>query len=371
MAAVIAVSSALSTAIAVASTVRSSWNFVADDIEIPFGDRAACVSPDSRVAIVALSGSRSSRGVVGLSLSPDGKASRRPFSDLPSELGVVRQAHECLWIGDQGVVALVTTSTRPLAALWLTPELALTEWLPAGPEHVDLHPWAMTELGPGRWVTVGFTDLGGLVFVFDRRRFERLVLPWPEDRELLLMDVVAGPDGGFTVCGVEGGLKGGTTRSFQLVVARFDQDGEALVETRMPGTICRLLEAPSGRTRMLHDEGASAPHTLLLTTLDAELEELGSEPLVTPFFFELQIPSFELDGDLFVVNKAYAWETLEIRGPSSRESLDLDVDPGNVRRILPGPARLYLVSATSNSRPGVPSTFGLRVEAFDVVSSER
>ena len=349
------------------AAVESAWSYVTDEVEGAFGHRASCVSTDGSVAIVAKSNVEARDEVVVLRLSPTGVSSRRVLTDLPTEAGSVRRAHNCLWLANDGLVVIVKTRDVPLAALWLAADLSLDGWLALERKNDDMHPWAMAEIAPGRFVVVGMSEVDAFALWYDRRSSEGVRLPWFEERDRFLMDVGAEEEGGFSVCGPEGGIRGESYRSVDLVLATFDDMGSLRAQTRLPGIVCRLLPSASGRVRVLHDDGVTKPRTLSVTTLDENLRPIADEPLVTPFFSGFIIPSFEMDGHLFVVNTAYAWETLEIRGPSLRDSVDLEVHPGGVLALLPGPpARVYLVSTTRHERPGERDHSGVRVDAFDV-----
>jgi hypothetical protein len=319
------------------------------------------------------------KGVIALSLSAAGEALRKPFPDLPGDAGSVRQAVACRWIDDDRLLVLASTSRGPFGAIWLTSDLVVTGWLALeNGKDPDLNPWAIAEIAPDQFVMVGMQQLRPVALRFDRRRGERLALPWPDapqaqpwpdGPQAALMDVSADHRGGFAVCGMEARRQGGSVPTSEVVVATFDETGAVRAEVRLTGKNCRLLPSRQDQIRVLHDDGAPGHRTLVLTTLDGALETVSDEPLATPFVSEWKIAAFELDQRLFFVSAWFAWETLEIRGNSLRESIDLDVKAGGVIDLLPGPSRVYLISQTSAKGPtGSPSPFGLRVDAFDIDS---
>lgn len=355
--------------IARAAAVGAAWEYVDPDLEASYWHEAVCTSPDGGVLMLVTSSSDTKASPIGLRLSRSGEPSRIALPELPSEAGVVRKALACRWITGGQILLLVSTSTTGLAAIWLDSELSYAGWLALdGDKNSDAHPFRVAESGAERFILVGASRGSALVVRFDRRRAETLELPWEEDRERMLMDVSVTADGGFTVCGMETGIKGSAdVLNSSILVASFDATGSLLLESRLPGAVCRLLPAGSGRARVLRNDAAAPRRALVLTTLDEDLEPVSHESLMTPFVSGLSIPSFELDGRLFFVNNWFAWETLEIRGPAAPESIDLDVSPGGVIGILPGPTRVYVLSTTRPERqPGQPARFGVRVDALDV-----
>jgi hypothetical protein len=181
----------------------------------------------------------------------------------------------------------------------------------------------------------------------------------------MLKDVIPDHQGGFSVCGVEVRVEGGSVPTSEIVVAAFDQEGKVRAQTRLPGRSCGLLPSRSGNVRVLHDDGAKEHIVLQLTTLGPTLETVSDEPLMTNFAPGVTFAALEMHDRVIFASPWYGWETLEIRGPSGRDSFDLDVDPGGLIDLLPGPSRIYLVSSTIN-RQSRKTVFGLRVEAFDL-----
>jgi hypothetical protein len=317
--------------------------------------------------------------VIALSLSATGEAERKKLADLPDDAGTVSRAQACRWVDDKTLLGLATSSRGPFGAIWLDAQLVVTGWLPLEPGHDhDVTPWSIAEIASGRFVMVGMELLRPVAFRFDRQRGERLALPWPsageaqpwpDGQQAALMDVIADGQGGFAVCGMEARREGGSVPTSEIVVASFDDQGAVRSQTRLAGKNCRLIPSPSGRVRVLHDDGVQGRRTLLLTTLDDSLQTLSDEPLATPFVSEWKISALELDHWLYFVSPFYAWETLEIRGKALRQSIDLEVEAGGVIDLLVGPAGVYLVSQTvTPAQPGSPRRVGTRIDAFEVAS---
>ena len=92
--------------------------------------------------------------------------------------------------------------------------------------------------------------------------------------------------------------------------------------------------------------------------------------LMTDYVPGLSMLAFERGDHLFFASPRFAFETLEIRGPSGRESVPLGIDPGGMVDILPGPAHIYVVSAPNRrDRRGSAEPFGLRIDAYDLEGS--
>ncbi len=352
---------------AAATSVRSAWDYRAADLERSNLFPAACSSTEGRVLILGRTIERDARAPVALILSADGTAARKMFPELPNGVGKARNAAACRWLADGSLLVLVETHQYGFSAIWFSPDFEMTGSLELEAKNADIQPTAIAEIRPGEFVAVGMHRLHPVALRFDRRQVERVALPWVDGPEGVLNDVEPEPQGGFSVCGYEARIEGGSVPSVETIVATFDQDGKVRAQARLPGRGCALLPSRAGKVRVLHDNGATEHFVLLLATFDAALESLSEEPLMTNFAPGMTIQAFEAREQIFFVSPWYGWETLEIRGPSGPESFDLDVSPGGVIDLLPGPSRVYLVSSTINRDPATDkSAFGLRVEAFDL-----
>jgi hypothetical protein len=362
--------------------VRSAWDYHSPEVDPGALFPADCSSPQGRVLVLAYESREvHRRSRVAVLLTPDGKAEHKTFPALPNGAGEVRKAQACLWLDEDSLLVLVETDQDTFGAIWLTTDLTITGWLEIEGKRADTLPMAIAETRPGEFVSVGMSRLQSIAFGFDRRRVEPVRLPWAPDPaqgaarhqepdpQGMLRDVVADQRGGFSVCGIEVRAAGRSTPTSEVIVATFD--GEATVSSlaRFPGRTCALLPGRSGNVRLLRDDDAIEHASLLLTTLSPALETVSEESLMTNFAPVITFAAFESqNGSIVFASPWFAWETLEIRGPSTRESFDLDLDAGGFIDILPGPSRVYVVSSARRPerKPG-ESIHGLRVQALDLV----
>jgi hypothetical protein len=278
-------------------------------------------------------------------------------------------------------MVLVETDLRTFGAIWLRSDFSFAGWLQIEGKRADTLPLAIAEVRRGEFVAVGMNRLQSVAFKFDRQHAERIALPWvvepaagaarpkEPDPQGMLKDVVPDHQGGFAVCGIEVSVAGRSTPVSEVVVATFNEEARVSAIGRFSGRTCALLPTRSGNVRLLHDDDATEHISLLLTTLSPSLETVSEESLMTNFAPGVTVGAFESqDGSIVFVSPWYAWETLEIRGRSKRQSVDLDLDPGSFLDVLPGPSRVYVVSSARRSEPPPgESLFGLRVQALDLV----
>jgi hypothetical protein len=349
-----------------AASPQRAWRYEAD-LEVNTLFPAVCASRDGRVLIPTEPESRESTARASI-VSRDGAGEIREFPALPGA-GRVRKALACHWLGDSTLMVLVRTDREERGALWLDDAFKVTGWRALDDKTGDTTPTAIAEVAEGQFVTVGVRLLHPTAVRFDRQAAARLDLPWVDGAEGMLRDVVAtGQNGGFAACGVEVRRQGASVVP-EIVMAVFDGVGKARADTRLKGRSCGFLPMSGGHLRMLHDDGTSEQIGLMLTTFDDALEAVSSEKLMRDYAPGMSMLAFELGDRILVASPRFAGETLEIFGPSGRESVPLGIDPGGMVDILPGPARVYVVSAPKRmERREGEGPFGVRVEAYDMSS---
>lgn len=365
---VLAVATCAAPGTAVGASVRSVWDYRTTDMERSNLLPADCSSVEGRVLVLGRATTRDA-SPMALMLTATGEAEQKTFPELPGDAGRVRNPRACLWLDDGSILVLVDTDQNTSGAIWLSSTFSITRWLVLEAKRADTQPFSMAEIRPGEFVTVGMHTLHPIALRFDSRRVAQVALPWVDGPEGMLKDIEPDHRGGFSVCGHEVRVEGGSVLTVETVIAVFDEEGKVRAQARLPGRGCALLPSRAGIVRVLHDDGANEHTVLRLTTFDSTLDTLSDEPLMTNFAPAMKIPSFEARERIIFASPWYGWETLEIRGPSGPQSFDLDVDPGGLIDLLPGPSRIYVVSAPYNRQaPKGQSAFGLRVEAFDLES---
>jgi hypothetical protein len=367
--------------VSLAATVRSAWDYRSFEVDPGALFSADCSSPQGRLLVMAdESHLAHPRSRVAVLISSEGKAQLKTFPPLPNGAGMVAKSYACRWLDEGSLLVLAETDQDSFGAIWLDTDFTITAWLEIQGRHADVLPTAIGETRPGEFVAVGTGLLQPIAYRFDRRQAEPVRLPWvpdpPQgaaryqepDPQGMLRDVVPDQRGGFVVCGIEASAAGRSTPSSEVIVATFDESASMSSMARFGGRTCALLPGRSGNVRLLRDDYAIEHSSLLLTTLSPTLEPVSEESLMTRFAPVITFAAFESqDASIVFASPWFAWETLEIRGPSSRDSFDLDLDPGGFIDILPGPSRVYVVSSARRTerKPG-ESVFGLRVDALDI-----
>ncbi len=159
-------------------------------------------------------------------LTADGAAERKTFPELPDGAGRVYNARACQWLDDGTILVLVDTDRDAFGAIWLSSAFSMTHWLELEAKDADTQPASIAEIQPGEFVTVGMNRLYPIALRFNRREVERVALPWVDGPQGMLKDVAPDQRGGFSVCGHEVRVEGGSVPAVETVVATFDEDGE-------------------------------------------------------------------------------------------------------------------------------------------------
>ena len=261
-------------------------------------------------------------------------------------------AAACQWLDDGSILVLVDTDQDAFGAIWLSSDFSMTHWLELEAKRADTQPFSIAEIRPGEFVAVGMHMLYPVALRFNRRHVERVALPWVDGPEGMLKDVEPDQRGGFSVCGHEVRVEGGSVPTVETVVATFDRGGKgARRRLASPAAAARCCRREPGIVRVLHDDGAVEHAVLRLTTFDSALERLCRRAVDDELRAGNQHPGVRgATSRSIFASPWYGWETLEIRGPSGRQSFDLDVDPGGLIDLLPGPSRVYVVSSPFSRR---------------------
>jgi hypothetical protein len=362
--------------------IHAAWKLDWPDLEPLTLTLSDCSSPDGHVLVFGQP-IRPELGRTGAVLvSPDGKGEMKSFPELPGA-GKFRHVSACRWLSNDTLLVLGETEEKEFGAAWLDSRFAAERWLRLEPADADTHPSSIAEVAPGRFVVVGMNRLLPVALRFDQRQVSPIALTWgnvphkhPGDTpQGQLNDVIADGAGGFAVCGVEFRREGGPVMTAEIVATAFDQAGAVRAEARFPGGTCRFLPSKPGQLRLLHDDGKD-PRTesasLLMATLGERMETLSEEPLMSDFVRLPLLAAFVLDDRLLFVSPRFAAETLEVRAPSLRQSVDLNIDYGGFIDLLPGPSRVYVIESTNqHDRPPSRNGFGLRVHALDIQDGTR
>ena len=189
---------------------------------------------------------RDARSPAALILSADGAAERKTFPELPDGAGRVYNARACQWLDDGSILVLVDTDREAFGAIWLSSEFSMTRWLELEAKDADTQPVSIAEIQPGEFVTVGMNLLHPIALRFNRRQVERVALPWVDGPQGMLKDVAPDQRGGFSVCGHEVRVEGGSVPTVETVVATFDEEGKVRAQARLPGRGCSLLPSRAG-----------------------------------------------------------------------------------------------------------------------------